>query len=98
MLPSDGQRGSSPTCLVSSIKVEVKRKHHSNGWSFSCFAAHLFEQDLFELPYHVLGPWTLPRGFWFSLPAVFMACSQRSLSVPKPTKQNGGQVGDHGSI
>ena len=28
----------------------------------------------------------------FSLPTVFIASSQRSLSVPKPTKQNGGQV------
>ena len=34
------------------------------------------------------------RGF---LPAVFIASSQRSLSVPKPAKQNGGQVGDHSS-
>jgi len=33
--------------LVSSIKVEVKKKHLSNGWPFSCFAAHLIEQDLF---------------------------------------------------
>jgi hypothetical protein len=33
--------------LVSSLKGEVKKKHHSNGWIFSCFAAHLFEQDLF---------------------------------------------------
>jgi len=31
----------------SSIKGEVKKIHHSSGWSFSCFAAHLFEQDLF---------------------------------------------------
>jgi hypothetical protein len=32
---------------VSSIKVEVKKKHLSNGWRFSCFAAHFIEQDLF---------------------------------------------------
>ena len=31
----------------SSIKVEVKRKHFSAGRNFSCFAAHLIEQDLF---------------------------------------------------
>jgi hypothetical protein len=31
-------------------------------------------------------------------PAVFIASSQRSLSVPKPTKQNGGQFVDHSSI
>jgi hypothetical protein len=31
----------------SSLKGEVKKKHHSNGWSFSCFAAHWFELDLF---------------------------------------------------
>jgi hypothetical protein len=29
------------------IKVEVKKKYLSNGWSFSCFAAHLIKQDLF---------------------------------------------------
>jgi hypothetical protein len=33
--------------LVSSLKGEVKKKHNCNGWIFSCFAAHLFEQDLF---------------------------------------------------
>jgi hypothetical protein len=32
---------------MSSLKGEVKKKHNSNGWSFSCFAAHLFEQGLF---------------------------------------------------
>ncbi len=33
--------------LVSSIKVEVKKKHISCGWNFSCFAAHLLERDRF---------------------------------------------------
>jgi hypothetical protein len=33
--------------LISSIKGEVKKKHFSAGWRFSCFAAHLMEQDLF---------------------------------------------------
>ena len=33
--------------LISSIKGEVKKKHTSFGWNFSCFAAHLIEQDLF---------------------------------------------------
>jgi hypothetical protein len=28
------------------IKGEVKQKHDSNGWSFSCFSADLFKQDL----------------------------------------------------
>jgi hypothetical protein len=32
---------------LKSIKVEVKKKHSSGGWRFSCFAAHLFEQGLF---------------------------------------------------
>ncbi len=32
---------------ISSIKVEVKKKHFSDGRSFSCFAAHVIEQDLF---------------------------------------------------
>ena len=40
-----------------------------------------------------LTPW-----FGFSLLAVFIASWRRSLSVPKPTKQNGGQFGDHSSI
>jgi hypothetical protein len=34
-------------CLISSIKVEVKKKHFSFGWNFSCFAAHLIEPELF---------------------------------------------------
>ena len=41
---------------------------------------------------------SLTELFGFSLPAVFIASSRRSLSVPKPTKQNGGQFGDHSSI
>jgi hypothetical protein len=32
---------------ISSIKEEVKKKHLCNGWTFSCFAAHLTELDLF---------------------------------------------------
>jgi len=32
--------------LVLSKKGKVK-KHHSNGWIFSCFAAYRLEQDLF---------------------------------------------------
>jgi hypothetical protein len=34
----------------------------------------------------------LAQRFGFSLRAVFIASSQRSLSVPKPAKQNGGQI------
>jgi hypothetical protein len=34
-------------CLVSSIKAEVKKKDSCTGRTFSCFAAHLMEQDLF---------------------------------------------------
>jgi len=33
--------------LVSSIKGEVKKKHTSFGWNFSCFSAHLIKRDLF---------------------------------------------------
>src|ERR1700730_10189357 len=29
---------------ISSIKVEVKKKHFSFGWKFSCFSAHLIER------------------------------------------------------
>ena len=32
---------------TTSIKGEVKKKHISFGWNFSCFAAHLIELDLF---------------------------------------------------
>jgi hypothetical protein len=32
---------------ASSIKGEVKKKHASNGWNFSCFAAPVNEQDGF---------------------------------------------------
>src|SRR5258708_789496 len=80
-------------CLVSSIKVEVKKKHISFGWNFSCFSAHLIKRDLFCSS----APCSRLRGHatpWigFSLPAVFIASWRRSLSVPKPTKQNGGQI------
>jgi hypothetical protein len=33
--------------LISSIKVEVKKKHSRIGRDFSCFAAHWMEQDRF---------------------------------------------------
>jgi len=33
--------------LISSIKVEVKKKHISCGRNFSCIAAHWMEQDRF---------------------------------------------------
>jgi hypothetical protein len=32
---------------TTSIKGEVKKKHVCDGWTFSCFTAHLIEQDLF---------------------------------------------------
>src|SRR6267142_2773726 len=86
-------------CLISSIKGEVKKKHISFGWNFSCFAAHLMERDRFcssapcaRLRGHAT-PWV-----GFSLPAVFIASWQRSLSVPKPAKQNVVKFGDHSSI
>jgi hypothetical protein len=40
----------------------------------------------------------MAQRFGFSLSAVFIASSQRSLSVPKPAKQRVVQCGDHGSI
>jgi hypothetical protein len=36
-----------PRVPISSIKVEVKKKHISTGCDFSCFSAHWMEQDLF---------------------------------------------------
>src|SRR5580704_10932747 len=41
---------------------------------------------------------TVAQRFGFSLPAVFIASWQRSLSVPKPAKQNVVKFGDHSSI
>jgi hypothetical protein len=51
------------------------------------------EQDLFwaSAPVARLLSFAAQR-FGFSLLAVFIAFSQRSLSVPKPAKQNGGQM------
>src|SRR5215471_246244 len=75
----------SPVC---SIKGEVKKKHFCEGRSFSCFTAHLSEQDLFRPAApcaRLLG--MVARQLRFSLPAVFIACSQRSLTVPKPTSR-----------
>src|ERR1700730_5814043 len=85
--------------LISSIKVEVKKKHFSFGWKFSCSSAHLIERDVFwpTAPCARLRG-TVPRWFGFSLPAVFIASWQRSLSVPKPAKQNVVKFGDHSSI
>jgi hypothetical protein len=33
--------------LICSIKEEVKKKHFSLGWKFSCFSAHTIERELF---------------------------------------------------
>jgi hypothetical protein len=44
---NDGEPKDVRRCLISSIKVEVKKKHFSFGWNFSCFAAHLIERELF---------------------------------------------------
>jgi hypothetical protein len=38
---------SSAQLLISSIKAEVKKKHFSCGWNFSCFSAHSIELVLF---------------------------------------------------
>jgi len=58
----------------------------------------LIEGDLFWPSAPCARLLALGRRFGFSLPAVFITYSQRSLSVPKPAKQNGGQFGDHSSI
>ena len=84
---------------IGSIKEEVKKKHFSLGWKFSCFSAHTIERELFgpTAPCARLRG-TVPQRFGFSLPAVFIASWQRSLSVPKPAKQNVVKFGDHSSI
>jgi hypothetical protein len=45
------------------------------------------------LPARLLDTWAQRLGF--SLPAVFITRSQRSLSVPKPANQNGGRPSLH---
>ena len=46
-----------------------------------------------DLPRQVLGCWdVVAQRCGFTLPAVFIVRSQRSLSVPKPANQNGGQM------
>src|SRR5260370_19986110 len=46
-----------------------------------------------DRPRQGLGCWDVAaQRFGFSLPAVFIACSQRSMSVPKPANQNGRQM------
>jgi len=47
MIDSEQQGLGRYSLLNRSIKVEVKKKHFSRGWNFSCFAAHLMERDLF---------------------------------------------------
>jgi bifunctional DNA-binding transcriptional regulator/antitoxin component of YhaV-PrlF toxin-antitoxin module len=49
LTPKQGRRRKATIIIdpISSIKVEVKKKHISFGWNFSCFAAHLIEGDLF---------------------------------------------------
>src|SRR5258707_4120629 len=91
--------GKGLTYLVSSIKVEVKKKHISDGWTFSCFAAHLIEQDLFwpSAP-GARSLVNVAQWLGFSFPVVFIASSQRSRSVPKPAKQTAVKFGDHSSI
>jgi len=40
-------KGELSRLLISSIKRKVKKKHPCNGRTFSCFPAHMIEQDLF---------------------------------------------------
>jgi uncharacterized membrane protein len=40
-------KGELSRLLISSIKGEVKKKHISFGWTFSCFSAHSIERVLF---------------------------------------------------
>jgi hypothetical protein len=79
--------------LVSSIKAEVKKKISPAAGSFLASQPIWMNEICSDLPCQGLGCWdVVAQRFGFSLSAVFIACSQRSLSVPKPTKQNGGQV------
>src|SRR6202043_1401801 len=49
-------------------------------------------------PSSSVGCHVIAQRLGFSLPAVFIASWRRSLSVPKPTKQNVVKFGDHSSI
>jgi len=67
-----------------------EKKRPPAGWKFPCFAAQLIKRDLFRSPAPCARlPGGCARRFGILLPAVFIACRQRNLSVPKPTKLNG---------
>ena len=78
--------------LVSSIKGEVKKKHFCYGRSFSCFPAPVNERE-----FGPAAPWSRCAGrsdpmIWVPSTSGFHRLSQRSRSVLRPAKQNGGQV------
>ena len=84
---------------ISSIKEEVKKKHLSNRWCFSSFQPTEMSMVCSDRPRHVARlPGIVAQRLGIPLAAVFIACSRRSRTVPKPTKPNRGQVGDHSSI
>src|SRR5215471_2982625 len=77
----------------SAIKVEVKKKISPEAGIFVGSQPRRSNEICSDLPHQGLGCWdAVAQPFGFSLPAVFIACLRRSLSVPKPAKQNGGQV------
>src|SRR5207247_409131 len=77
-----------------SIKAEVKKKHLPLRLEFFLLRSPL-ERTRSVLTCRGMSSVAGrcgPQRFGFSLPAVFIARSRRSPSVPKPAKQNGGQV------
>ena len=78
--------------LISSIKGEVKKKHVCYDRSFSCFPARVNEQE-----FRPAAPWARCTGhcgpaMGVSSTSGFHRLWQRSRSVLRPAKQNGGQV------
>ena len=73
--------------------IKVKKKNVPCGWNFSSFVAQLIKRDLVRSPAPCARlPGGCARRLGILLAAVFIASSQRSLSVPKPAKPNRGQV------
>jgi hypothetical protein len=85
--------------MCSSIKGKVKKKYFAVAGCFLAFQPARLSRDSSSFrPSSSVGCRVIAQRLGFSLPAVFIASWRRSLSVPKPTKQNVVKFGDHSSI
>jgi hypothetical protein len=92
------RRADSRQILISSIKGEVKRKHITFGWSFSCFAAHL-SRICSDLPHHVLGCGALrPRGLDFLYQRFSLLLRDEACQFRNQQSRTVVKFGDHSSI